>query len=141
VLVLGSFAGCVAWVLPDGQLAGDARAGGVGEALDEALRLGDAEPLGAYAKRGPGARVCFVREWTSLSSPPWRTYGLPDLVVPDGHWAVAVLRGGGPPDFAVVPTQRLILAKGPSCTDAARLRLFLGARPSRLPVLRASAGP
>ncbi len=60
--MLGSFAGCVAWVLPDGQLAEDARAGGVGEALDEALRRGEVEPLSAYVKREPGARVCFVRE-------------------------------------------------------------------------------
>lgn len=145
MLVLGSFAGCVAWVLPDAQFNGEARAGGVGEAQGEALRLGDAGPLSAYAKRDPGARVCFVREYGSLRHPPlwnyWRTYGLPNPQVPDAHWAVAVLSASRQPDFAVVRTQKLILAETPSCSAAGRLRLILESRSGRLPALSAFAEP
>ena len=70
----------------------------------------------------------------SLSGPPWwaygRTYGLPDLTVPDGDWAIAVLRAGQPPELAVVSTQRVIpttdIGSGQSsCADAERLRFRL----------------
>lgn len=144
-LALGSCAGGVAWVLPDGKLAEDARAGGVGEALDEALRRGDAEPLADYLRRVPGTRVCFAREYRSLSAPPWRaywrTYGLPDLAVPDAHWAIAVLRSGMLPEFAVAPTQRLILGGDLGCAGAGRLRLNLENRPGRPSLLNMSAEP
>lgn len=144
----GGVAGCIAWVVPDRDLAEDARAGGVGEALDEALRRGDAEPLAEHPRRVPGTRVCFAWEYDSLSGPPWqaywRTYGLPDLAVPDGHWAIVALRAGTAPEFAVVLGYRLILTGTlgrVDCIDAERLRLYLENRPGRPSLLRMSAEP
>lgn len=137
-----------AGLLPVGDLASDARAGGVGEALDEALRRGDAEPLAEHPRRVPGTRVCFAWEYDSLSGPPWqaywRTYGLPDLAVPDGHWAIVALRAGTAPEFAVVLGYRLILTGTlgrVDCIDAERLRLYLENRPGRPSLLRMSAEP
>ena len=134
-----------AGLLPEGELARDARAGGVGEALDEALRQGDAEPLGDYLRRVPGTRVCFVWQYDSLSGPPWRaywrTYGLPNLAVPDGAWAIVALRAGRPPEFAVAPPQRLILSGNFGCADAERLRLRLDTYGRPPSVLRMSAEP
>mgnify|MGYP007070489491 CR=1 FL=1 len=141
----GGVAGCIAWVLPEGQLAEGARAGGVGEALDEALRRGDAQPLADHLRRVPGTRVCFAREWTSLSGPPWqaywRTYGLPNIVVPDAHWAITVLRAGAEPEFAVVLGQRLFLSGNLGCADAERLRLVLENRHGRPFALHMSDKP
>lgn len=149
VLVLaacaGGLAGFVAWWLPDGELARNARSGGVGEAVDEVLRLGSAEPLAAHFRRHPGTHVCFVRQYGNLSGRPWpthwRTWGLPNLSVPDGDWAIAVVRARRPPEWAVVSDERFFLLAGNlGCAAAERLRLDLEDRGGSF-VLRPSARP
>ena len=117
----------------------------MGKALDEALRRGDAQPLADHLRRVPGTRVCFAREYRSLSAPTWRaywrTYGLPNLVVPDAHWAITALRAGAAPEFAVVLDQKLFLTGNLGCADAERLRLDLENRRGRPFALRVSAEP
>lgn len=149
VLALGScaggFAGCAAWWLPDGELAGDERSGGIGEALDEVLNQGSAEPLTVYVRRHPRTHVCFVWEYGSLSGRPWptywRTYGLPNLTVPDGDWAVTMARAGQPPEYAVMRGNRVILSGNLGCADADRLRLRLDYADDPPSVLRLSVEP